>query len=118
VPDFKVAEFAVVWKSWWESLQPTWRLRESWPLSRETPPGEDWSVLRRGGINGFFIVLMCFSWWASKKMSAREREEFEAAMVDVTWVIKKVSDSIALSTPLKRCAEGPLDGNAAKRQHI
>jgi len=52
-------------------------------------------------------------------MSVREWEEFEAAMIDVTWVIKKVSDSRVLySTPLKRCTEGSLDETAAKRPRI
>lgn len=50
-------------------------------------------------------------------MSVREQEVFEAAMVDVAWVIQKVSDSMALSTPLKQHAEDLLDGNLAKCSH-
>lgn len=115
MPVFKPGEFAVVWKNWWESLQPTWRLRETWPLSRKTPSGEDWSVLRRGGINGMFIVLMCLSWWTLKKLSAKERDVFEGAKSDVVWVIQQVSDSLVLPSELKRRGEDLPNAKSPKR---
>ena len=30
VPQFKVGELAVVWRVWWESLQPSWHPQEYW----------------------------------------------------------------------------------------
>jgi hypothetical protein len=118
VPQFKVGEFAAVWRTWWESLQPNWRPQECWPPSRDTPPDEDWSVLRRGGINGLFVVLMCLSWWAQKLRSAKEQLAFKEAMSDVAWVIQQVFNSFAPFSQLKRPAEGNDDTDRTKRQRV
>lgn len=118
VPQFKVGEFAVVWRAWWESLQPSWRPQEYWPPSRDTPPDEDWGVLHRGGINGLFVVLMCLSWWAQKSLSAKEQLAFKEAKSDVAWVIQQVLNSLAPSSQLKRPVEENNATDSAKRQRI
>jgi hypothetical protein len=95
MPEFKVEEFAIIFKSWWESLQPAWRLLDTWPPSRDVPPSEDWQILHREGINGWFIILMCLSWWVPKAISQKQRTVFESVKADVGWVIKKVLGSLA-----------------------
>jgi hypothetical protein len=115
VPEFKVGEFAVVWRGWWESLQPKWRPQDTWPPSQDTPPDEDWGILQRGGINGLFVIIMCISWWATKKMSSKEWSAFEAAKSDVAWVIRQVSHSLTRASPAKWPAED--SSGACSRKH-
>jgi hypothetical protein len=118
-PEFKVGEFATVWWTWWESLQPSWRTQDSWPLSHHVPLDEDWSGLHRGGINGLFIVLMCLSWWVSKDLSPKELEVFQEAKSDVAWVLKQVMGSfVSNCPPLKRPAEDGDETSITKRQRL
>jgi hypothetical protein len=48
IPEFKVSEFAAVWQSWWQSLQPSWHIQDGLLLSNAVPADEEWSSLCRG----------------------------------------------------------------------
>ncbi|KAH9887554.1 hypothetical protein C8Q73DRAFT_617778, partial [Cubamyces lactineus] len=60
-----VAQYGAEWELWWHALQPEMRLGEAGELQRPEAlaEGDSWSVLRRGGPNGFFLVLLALSWW-------------------------------------------------------
>ncbi|KAI0045477.1 hypothetical protein FA95DRAFT_1495406, partial [Auriscalpium vulgare] len=57
-----VKAFTASWRAWWIGLQPEWR-GSKWPLAREVRASEAWSDCRKGGRNGFAIVLITLSWW-------------------------------------------------------
>ncbi|KAI0039071.1 hypothetical protein FA95DRAFT_1458674, partial [Auriscalpium vulgare] len=81
-----VAEFADSWRSWWTHLQPEWRAGD-WPLRRTgAREDEDWMELRKGGRNGFEMILVSMSWWFSAAEPGTERNEWESALEDVNWV--------------------------------
>ncbi|KAI0323432.1 hypothetical protein GY45DRAFT_1214498, partial [Cubamyces sp. BRFM 1775] len=60
-----ITVYGAEWALWWRALQPDGRLDAEGELQRieETEGGISWSVLRRGGPNGFFLVLLALSWW-------------------------------------------------------
>lgn len=115
-PTFHAAEFAAAWKLWWEGLQPAWRIQGTWPLGREVPADEDWSILRRGGNNGLFLVVMCLSWWGTTAKSKNDRATFEAAKQDVVWVLEKVIEQIPAPLPAKHNALS--SSRATKRRRL
>ena len=105
-------------KAWWEGLQPSWRQQETWPLSRDPPTDGDWVVLRRGGINGFFLVVMCLSWWAPVARLAKERQAFDEARDDVAWVLERLLESHGTSSGAKRPAEESKNATTSKRRRF
>ncbi|KZV59154.1 hypothetical protein PENSPDRAFT_554648, partial [Peniophora sp. CONT] len=63
-PDFDCDEFSVAMHDWIANIMPDWRsadLGEDEPLRR--CEGEDWSVLMKGGQNGFGVLLIACMWW-------------------------------------------------------
>ncbi|KAI0054483.1 hypothetical protein BV25DRAFT_1789869, partial [Artomyces pyxidatus] len=58
-----VCDYADTFRTWWSGLQPSWRGTE-WPLTRSIVAGETWEGVRKGGANGFVIVLILLAWWA------------------------------------------------------
>jgi len=111
----KVKEFAVQWKEWWDTLQPSWRSGGPELLHRDCPADADWKVLQRGGSNGIFIVVMCLSWWGKAATSPKDRELFNAAVDDVAWVLGNVSTSIHVSAGTKRGSDHSDTGSTSKR---
>ena len=97
-----------------------------WPPSHDVPTDGGWEVLRRGGINGIFIVIMCLSWWAPLALSAAQQAVFAEARDDVIWVAERLLESLSNTeceeellehtTPSKRPAAESEDATAAKRQ--
>ncbi|KAI9069756.1 hypothetical protein FKP32DRAFT_1541007, partial [Trametes sanguinea] len=62
----RVAEFGAGCQLWWSNLQPEARGRthDGQPTRPASPlPRESWQVLRRGGPNGLFLVLLALGWW-------------------------------------------------------
>ncbi|KAI0037307.1 hypothetical protein FA95DRAFT_1470623, partial [Auriscalpium vulgare] len=61
----KVAAFGKRWRSWWSVMQPEWRraAAQPWPMVRENREDEPWDELRKGGQNGFVLILLTLVWW-------------------------------------------------------
>jgi hypothetical protein len=115
VPVVKATEFAVEWREWWDTLQPSWRVGGSGTSQRDCPANADWKVLQRGGSNGIFIILMCLSWWSKVATSPKLREVFDTAVEDVVWVFEHVCMSIPISAGSKRAADDSDTNSANKR---
>ena len=83
--------------------------------------GEEWDSLRRGGQNGFFIIILAFSWWVEVKGGEFEDADIHAALVDLTWVVRCIGDT-DLSDQLiggKRVLEDDkADTSSHKKQYV
>jgi hypothetical protein len=84
-----------LWWRWWRKLQPEERIiLESGLLSR--PETVDWSgMAQMHGNNGFLQVMAGLTWWGEvvQKHSEEEKEEWGAAVDDVTWVLEQLLES-------------------------
>lgn len=129
IPPFKVSEFAVRWRVWWESLQPVWRDNEDWPPHRDVPEDEDWLQLRKGGPNGLFHVIISLTWWAAQCHTKKDRLAYTSAQEDVVWVLQLVYSYLAdlkqagkstTCVPAKRTRDKPAagSGNSNKRRRL
>jgi hypothetical protein len=87
-----VAAFAGAWKTWWIQLQPA--SREGQKLLRIVTLGERWEVQRKGGINGFFNVVVSMSWWCSAVKTPAQRRQLSEMADDVAWVLTQMVGSI------------------------
>ncbi|KAF7345202.1 hypothetical protein MSAN_01896700 [Mycena sanguinolenta] len=87
-------EFGKRFWAWWIKINPAWRTEER-PMKRE---GEmSWVGMDILGQNGFLNVLMCLKWWRDA-MDAPS-PDWEEALNDVTWVLERMSDRMANSSP-------------------
>lgn len=86
---------------------------------RIATPGERWEVLRKGGINGFFNVVVSLSWWCSAVKTAAQKKVLADMADDVAWVLTQMIGSVDnVEKPGKRSLEDDEDGgaeNIAKR---
>lgn len=103
MPDVVVSSYATSWMKWWVYLQPKWRGEE---LLCEVPEDPDWSELRKGGPNGFFIILISFAWWGQ---AINLEDDLEAgswfeAYEDIRWVLGQLSELEDEDLPVaKKC---------------
>ena len=67
--------------------------------------GEDWEGLRRGSQNGFFMVILAFSWWVETMDGDTGLHD---TLYDVLWVMKCMADMPA-------SPDQPIEG---KRAHV
>ena len=97
----EINDFSCTWWQWWEHLQPEWR-DEGPDLSLELPESTDWTVVRKGHPNVFFIILLSISWWgyAIHDQSDELIEDWIAAYQDVDWVLDRL-----LNYPLPKNAD-------------
>ncbi|KAH9851012.1 hypothetical protein C2E23DRAFT_733574 [Lenzites betulinus] len=122
-----VAQYATTWKQWWTALQPASRMRynvSNWPLLRDGPTNlSEWGLLRRGGCNGFFLVVMSLAWWVWAARNEGEGEdEALQAVDDVSWVCRALMSasepqSAAAAPTEKRSGSAP-DSPSPKRARI
>jgi hypothetical protein len=84
-----------LWWRWWRKLQPEERsLLENGLLLR--PETVDWSrMAQMNGNNSFLQVMAGLTWWGelAYKRGEEEREEWDAAVDDVTWVLEQLLES-------------------------
>jgi hypothetical protein len=96
-----IFKYKTSWQSWWRELQPQWRHLEDGTYLQVVPEsGEEWKALRRGGYNGFFIIVMAFSWWVEAMDGDTDDTEVCSALEDLTWVARCMADMPAISGPL------------------
>jgi hypothetical protein len=88
------AEYLASCQNWWMALQPQWRqLNEDGCFYQEVPETveerETLRLLRRGGPNGFFIVILAFS-WCVEAMDGKlvDSPGLRDTLNDLIWVVK------------------------------
>jgi hypothetical protein len=85
VPNIEdVKGWAKSWTSWWISLQPS--CREGKKLIQVVEPGETWPELKKGGINGFYTIVISLGWWYKALKGNTGKAEFKKILKDVLWV--------------------------------
>lgn len=101
-------------------MQPSWRtegLDDS--LVRQTPEGEKWEALRKGGTAGIYVVVMGLSWWVKAQRVVHDIDAWVTAG-DILWVIEEMKKDMAvpmrLSTKRTREDEGDDDSEGATQQ--
>ncbi len=94
----------------------------------EPETAAEWSLIRRGGCNGLFLVIISLAWWVWAARDAGEGvAEALEAVSDVSWVCRTMlngaSSTTANAPTAKRAAdsEGSASSNAggsSKRQRL
>ncbi|KAG0695582.1 hypothetical protein DFH29DRAFT_758156, partial [Suillus ampliporus] len=92
VPVTDIPGYAQQWFVWWASCQPDWRNKEAL-IREDMRPAGDWLCLRRGGKNGFFMVLLSFACWCEAIVNDTDHFSFTKAMGDVAWVLNQMTAS-------------------------
>jgi len=83
-------------------MQPSWRKNVN--IGHETPRGESWDTLRKGGTAGIYVVVMGLSWWIKAQGVERDAEAW-LAVDDVSWVIEEMKKPAKLVSA-KRMHDG------------
>jgi hypothetical protein len=105
-PIDKASEFGAMWKGWWMSLQPGWRVVDSWPFAQTGPIEEGWEALMKGGGNGFVLILLSLSWWMMRERDeTRGMTESTTAFEDVQWALQQMLQILRV-----RRNRGEVDG--------
>ncbi|KAK7020076.1 hypothetical protein R3P38DRAFT_2536029 [Favolaschia claudopus] len=87
------AEYASQWQSWWDSLQPSWRIKDkggSWAITASYGGGgREWGPLYRWGVNGALTIVASLYFWGLGVVSQPEfRSVWESAVQDVCWMFE------------------------------
>lgn len=114
-----LAKYKASWLNWWHGLQPKWRLLDDGTFLQEKPDmGEEWEGLRRGGPNGFFIIVLAFAWWVEAMDGKVDDAGLDDALDDITWVVRCMADMPTVPSQLiggKRAQEDGPTASLKKR---
>ena len=123
VPFVNLSAYGVRFTEWWGGMQPSWRLFRGpdGPLNlvREAPKSETWQGLKKGGTAGMYTVVMALSWWIKAQRNKPDPNAW-AAVNDISWVIRQLSEDHDLSTLQKRRHDGEEDNDQSesKRRYV
>lgn len=82
-------------------MQPKWRLLEDGTLLRKLPDtGEEWDTLRQGGPNGFFTIILAFSWWIKAVDDDTGLCDALDHLDDLKWVVTCITDMSPIPGPM------------------
>jgi hypothetical protein len=111
-----LAKYKASWRNWWQGLQPKWRLLDDGTFSQEAPNTiNEWEGLLQGGHNGFFVIIVAFSWWVKEGELDMELKE---VLDDITWVVRCMADMPVLPDQLiggKHAQEDEPDSSIKKK---
>lgn len=114
IPIEQVQTFVPSWWAWWETLQPEWRVKSGRPFSQQLPQGgETWQSICKGGVNGFFIVILTLSWWLVSIGGVFDDDEFSQAFDDMLWVTDCM---ISTQSGKRKIGSGGKPTNCNKKQ--
>lgn len=91
-------------------------------LRTEPDDNTGWELVRRGGCNGFFLVVISLAWWLSAALLSGEGfEEALSAVDEVSWVCRTLTTNgggVSAQAPTsKRAAEqGTLESAVAAKR--
>jgi len=112
-------KYKASWQTWWQGLQPKWRLLEDGTFLQEVPDtGEEWEALRQGGPNGFFVIVLAFGWLVEAMDRELEDRGLLDALDDIMWVVRCMADMPVMPSQLigeKRAREDEPETSMKKR---
>ena len=123
-PAVKTTEYGVAWRLWWRELQPAVRLDAAGELQRpsaDVVQGGSWGVLRRGGPNGFFLVLLALGWWVRAAVDKQDVKDAFAMVEDILWVLKDVLNTEEAFQGKEGSDDGQeegVEGDAEERETV
>ncbi|KAK6985136.1 hypothetical protein R3P38DRAFT_3230796 [Favolaschia claudopus] len=87
------AEYAVQWQLWWDSLQPSWRVKDKggrWIVTTSYGGGgREWGPLYHWGVNGGLSIVASLYFWGLGLVSQKEgTPAWELAVQDVCWMFE------------------------------
>ena len=85
MPSLKPATYGNSFKSWWLTIQPSWRT-EGDVLARVVLQAETWQVLRKGSTSGIYVVIIELSWWVKAQQDKCDTNAW-VLVDDLLWVI-------------------------------
>jgi hypothetical protein len=85
VPTITLPGFGDSIRNWWLELQPEWRKPD---FSRRVPADHLWLDYKVPGPGGYFLVVMCMSWWLPL-VTPQDRPVFNTLADDITWVLRQ-----------------------------
>jgi hypothetical protein len=59
---------------------------------RVEEPGEGWMELKKGGLNGFYIIVVSLGWWYKAIEGNAGKKEFSKMLKDVLWVCEHMNE--------------------------
>ena len=93
--DIELDTFEVALLAWWHALQPAWRVTSDvTPTTFEHTGDTDdgWDTMRRGGPNGFCLVIVAISWYVSTNGNQPLSLSMTHLLDDTAWVLRKLID--------------------------
>ena len=89
-PDIpNVASFEREFRTWWISLQPTWRVSEGTIIAGGRG---DWDILRKSGQNGLVCVLVgLFYWGTAVQDNENGRKGWAEHVEDCVFVLRQLA---------------------------
>ncbi|KAJ7105443.1 hypothetical protein C8R43DRAFT_906590 [Mycena crocata] len=89
----KVETFEKEWAVWWDSLQPSWRKRDTdgtWSVvGGYGSDGKEWGDLTQWGVNGTLsLVAGLYFWGCAVQDQPTLHNRWEAAVLDVGWMLE------------------------------
>ncbi|KAJ7700210.1 hypothetical protein B0H16DRAFT_1348823, partial [Mycena metata] len=84
--------YAVEWRAWWDTLQPTWRIKGVdgiWSMDGYGK-GDEWGPLYQWGVNGVLNIVASLYFWgcAISEDDSKRLRDWESAVIDVTWMME------------------------------
>ncbi|KAJ7886984.1 hypothetical protein B0H13DRAFT_1627685 [Mycena leptocephala] len=68
--------YAAQWQRWWDSLQPSWREKETdgrWSIEAYGEAGREWGPLYQWGVNGTLSILASLYFWVVRFPAANNQ---------------------------------------------
>lgn len=115
-----VTEYADDWLSWYRALQPKGP-RQEFNVLQTSARGKidvsaDWSELKKGGANGFFMILVSLVLWSLALETEEQRALFDTALHDVDWVLRSVTGSLGIAQSKRGNNGGSLSSRQKRRR--
>lgn len=85
------ADFEKMFLSWWNSLQPEWRIANE--TNRLERGDDNWDCLREcsTGANGILSVMAGLCFWGSATLTDSQRNAWDTAVDDVLYVLQQLA---------------------------
>jgi hypothetical protein len=117
VPSIIPSRYGPLFTKWWKGLQPAWRAQGDEILSCNTPTGENWALLRKGGTAGMYTVVMGLSWWIKAQAIQCDADSW-FIVNDITWIIHQMyigNTTDSGTSADRKCAREAEDTGAKQR---